>query len=226
MRITYSIVAVCMVVFLLQNMAYSLYCTTPLSDMCIISYTPDGQIEKTDPITYHFSLVPENAFSGEVWQFFTYIFLHAGPLHLMFNMFVLLIFGGVVEHALGEKRFLILYFASGIGGALLHIFLTGVSDTLLIGASGSIFGVLAAYGFMFPKNKIIVFPIPFPLPSWIAVVGIAVLEFIVGLLGLEAGVANFGHLGGILTGALLVYYWKRQKPRNIYARRKYEFFWE
>ncbi len=216
MRITAFLIGVCIIVFTVQVISEIMFCQNS-GNICI---------EGIDPFTYTFSLIPINALHGAWWQFITYMFLHGGIGHLMFNMFVLFLFGSVVEHALGKKRFLLLYIISGIGAAFLHIVLSGVSYTIMLGASGAIFGILAAYGFMFPRNKIIVFPIPFPLPAWIAVVGIAILEFLIGVYGLESGVANFGHLGGILTGAVLVYYWKHKKPKSIWERRRYEFFWE
>ena len=216
MRLTAAIVAINVAVFIVQAISASIYC--PMG-FC----TQDG----IDPFTYTFSLVPENAIGGgQVWQFVTYMFLHGGVEHIFFNMFVLIIFGGVVEQALGARRYITLYLAAGIGSAFLHVALTGMSDVVMLGASGAIFGVLAAYGFMFPHNRIIVFPIPIPLPSWIVIIGIAALEFLLGFYSLEPGIANFGHLGGLITGFFLVYYWKRRKPRDTSQRRSYEFFWE
>ncbi len=215
MRVTYAILAITILAFIGQSISYSLYCPGP---QCI---------EGADPFTYQFSLVPSEAIlHGHVWQFVTYMFMHGGAFHIMFNMFVLLIFGGVVEQALGEKRFLALYLISGIGGALMHIGLTGISDVVMLGASGAIFGVLAAYGFMFPSSRIIIFPIPVPLPSWIAIIAIAGLQFLFGFFNLEEGIANFGHLGGIVTGAILTWFWRRRRPRSRHERMAYEFFWQ
>jgi membrane associated rhomboid family serine protease len=208
------LITISIVVFVVQAFFEGMYCP----GMC-----PEG----VDPFTYSFSLVPQNAINGgQFYQFVTYMFLHGGSIHILFNMFVLLIFGGVVEQALGIRRYITLYLVSGIGAAFLHVALTGISDVVMLGASGAVFGILAAYGFMFPSNRIIVFPIPVPLPSWIAIIGIAILEFILGVYSLESGIANFGHLGGIITGAALVYYWKGIKPRDVHEKRRYEFFWE
>jgi membrane associated rhomboid family serine protease len=174
-----------------------------------------------------FALKPSMALGGAWWQFLTYMFLHGGAMHIALNMFMLFIFGEVMEQALGEVRYLTLYLASGLGSALTYIMLMGVTSLPMLGASGAVFGVLAAYGLMFPKNKIWVPIFLVPLPAFTVVILLAGLEFMLGFLGLEPGIANFGHFGGIVTGILMTYYWKRMsRPRGLNERRKYEFFWE
>jgi membrane associated rhomboid family serine protease len=177
-----------------------------------------------------FALTPELAInSGYVWQFVTYMFLHGGFMHITFNMFVLFMFGTVIEHSLGEKKYLVLYFASGVGSALFYILLMGISDIPMLGASGAIFGILAAYGFMFPKNTVFVFP-GIPVPAILAVVGLAAFELFSGIMGTQPGIANFGHLGGIITGIMIMFYWKqsitKRVSRSSDARREFEYFWE
>ncbi len=175
-----------------------------------------------------FALTPTMALGGAWWQFITYMFLHGGPMHIALNMFMLFIFGEVMEQALGEVRYITLYIASGLGSALTYILLMGVTSVPMLGASGAVFGILAAYGLMFPKNKIWV-PIPFivPLPAFTVVILLAVMEFALGFFGLEKGIANFGHFGGIVTGILITWYWKKtSRPRDVAERRSYEFFWE
>lgn len=179
-----------------------------------------------------FALAPDLAFSGAWWQFFTYMFLHGGPMHIGINMFILFMFGEIVERALGWLRYLTLYIVSGLGSALIYIFLTLTLDpsmigTTMLGASGAVFGVIAAYGLMFPKEKIWIPPIPVALPAFTVVILFAVVEFAIGFFGLEQGIANFGHLGGILTGAFMTWYWKNtSRPRNVNERRNFEFYWE
>lgn len=180
------------------------------------------------PFTSLFWLVPSEALSGAWWQFITYMFMHGGAMHIMINMFVLFIFGVTIENALGERRYLTLYLISGIGSAFLYLLLMGISDIPMLGASGAVFGVMAAFGFMFPKEKIIIFPIPYAIPSYIAILAIAGLELFLGVTGFEPGIANFGHLGGLLTGFGLTYYWKSRRPKksDVRAVRDYQFFWE
>jgi membrane associated rhomboid family serine protease len=171
-----------------------------------------------------FALTPNLVFqNGWFWQFFTYMFLHGGIMHITLNMFVLFMFGMVIEYTLGSKKFLYLYFISGIGSALFYIALTGASDITMLGASGAVFGVLTAYGFMFPKNIILVFP-GIPVPAFMAVIGFAALELIAGVFGMEPGIANFGHFGGIITGVILMLYWKRRAFEK--NPREFEYFWE
>lgn len=181
----------------------------------------------------YFALTPVDALSGSYWQFLSYMFLHAtfdrlGNIyffHIGMNMFVLLIFGSVVERTLGQNRFLALYFISGVGSAILHILLTGVSTVPMLGASGAVFGILTAYGILFPKNWIIMFP-GIPMPAILAVVVFAFMELFFGVFGMEEGIANFGHLGGILTGAALILYWKKFKKTDEDVLGNFEFFWE
>ena len=140
-------------------------------------------------------------------------------------MFVFLIFGMAVEDALGTRKFLTLYFTSGVGAALFWLLITmGATDIPLVGASGAVFGVVAAYGFMFPKNWILVFFVP--VPAMLAIVLLAAMEIVFGVFGLQQGVANFGHLGGMITGILLMLIWKYMKGKVPIEERTFEFIWE
>lgn len=183
-----------------------------------------------DAFVQMFSLTPVIALGGAWWQFFTYMFLHADPLHITLNMFALFMFGIVVERALGWKKYIFLYIASGIGSAVFYIFLTltflpGEMTILMLGASGAVYGVLAAFGFMFPKEVIYLYFIPIPAMS--AVFIFAAVELIAGVTGIMPGIANFGHLGGIITSALIILAWKYiSKPKGESELRNYQFYWE
>jgi len=184
-----------------------------------------------DPwFTDMFAMRPVDALGGNWWQFLTYMFLHADPLHIFLNMFVLFMFGVVMERALGWKKYIFLYLISGIGSALFYIFLTltflpGEMSVLMLGASGAVYGILAAFGFMFPKEVIYVYFIPLPAIS--AVFIFAAIELIAGITGIMPGIANFGHLGGIITSAFLMLAWKYTfRPKNERDLRQYQFFWE
>jgi len=179
--------------------------------------------------TEMFALTPAFAVEGGYWQFISYMFLHSlySPIHILLNMFVLGIFGMPVEHRLGWKNFLLLYFIAGLGSAFLYILITGDAMVMMLGASGAVFGVLAAYGILFPKNWIMVFFIPLPAP--VAVIAITAFELVVGIFGILPGIANFGHIGGIVTGVLFVLIWlrvKRKVPVEDRLPRNYEFIWE
>jgi len=175
------------------------------------------------PFTQLVALTPVLALSGMYWQFVTYMFAHGSITHLGLNMLALFIFGSIMERVLGKRRYVILYFVSGIVSALLHIVLSGVSDVPLLGASGAIFAVLTAYAFKFPRNIVFIFP-GIPLPAALLVVFFAIFEFASGLFGFEPGIANFGHLGGILAGVLIMLYWRRGDKGH--PDEGYEFVWE
>ena len=175
-------------------------------------------------LTEVIELTPTLAIGGMYWQFFTYMFAHATISHVGFNMLALFIFGGVMENVLGWKKYLTLYIISGLGSGLFHIMLTGISDIPMLGASGAVFAVLTAYAFRFPKNWIIIFP-GIPVPAALMVVGFAFFEFFSGLFGLEPGIANFGHLGGIIFGLMIMYYWRYMEKKNP-REQDFEFVWE
>lgn len=185
------------------------------------------QILFSPAFTDLFALTPADALEGKYWQFITYMFLHGGSLHILLNMFVLAIFGPGVENQLGWKRFLILYFLAGLGSAFLYILLTENFLFTLIGASGAVFGVLTAYGFLFPRNVILLFFVP--MPAIVAVIAITAFELFAGIFNLLPGIANFGHIGGIVVSVLLMLFWKftaKKIPVEEREPQSYEFAWE
>lgn len=176
MNLTLLIISVTVLVFLLQTMMPGL--------------------------TAAFSLNPAQAFAGSYWQFLTYMFLHANLPHLFLNMFALLIFGLAAEEAMGRKNFLLLYIISGLGSAFLHIAIEGVSNIPLLGASGAVFGIMTAYGILFPKN--VIFAMGIPMPALFAVVFFAAIQLFFGVFSTGSSIAYFGHLGGIITGIVFM----------------------
>lgn len=135
------------------------------------------------------------------WQLVTYQFLHGGFWHLFFNMFALWMFGSELNYLWGSRRFLTYYLLSGIGGGILNLL---VNDAPTIGASGAIMGVLVAYGMTFPDRPVMIFPLFIPIPAKIFVIIYAALDLLSGLTSTDSGVAHFAHLGGALTGFLLL----------------------
>lgn len=147
-----------------------------------------------------------------VWQLFTYAFLHAGLLHIGFNMFALYMFGRDVEWTLGTRYFLALYFGSVLAaaGAQLAVvtFTAGGGVYPTIGASGGVFGILLAFGMLFPRRIIVLLIPPIPMPAKYFVLIYGLLELFNGVAGTWEGVAHFAHLGGML-GAFLVLRFRR-----------------
>ena len=153
-----------------------------------------------------------NAPEFHSYQFVTYMFLHAGFGHLFSNMFALWMFGRTLEYELGSQRFLTYYMVCGIGAALIQI---GVASLLgenltLLGASGAVFGLLLAFGVLHPNNMIYIIPLPFPIKAKWFVVGYAVLEIALGWSPINTGVAHFAHVGGMLWGLALLFWWRKQ----------------
>ena len=145
-----------------------------------------------------------------VWQLVTYGFLHGGVVHLAFNMFALYMFGGAMELVVGPRRYLAYYFVCVIAAAIAQLLVTAMLGGLYptVGASGGVFGLLLAYAVYFPHNKVMLLFPPIPIPSRVFVVIYAVIELVLGVTGSQAGVAHFAHLGGLVGGAAMLYYWR------------------
>ena len=172
------------------------------------------------------------------FQLVTYMFMHGSFAHLFFNMFALWMFGNTLENIWGPNRFLLFYFVCGIGAGLVqelvqyiqyattlqaytsvnmhgHIIPMGEYLNLLttVGASGAVYGILLAFGMMFPNSTLyIYFAIPIKAKWFVLIYG--VIELFSGLGGAADGVAHFAHLGGMLFGLILILYWK--KKGNLY----------
>ena len=218
-----------------------------------------------------------------IWQFFTYMFMHADFGHIFFKMFALWMFGAVVENVWGGRRFLVYYLLTGIGAAacqylivyfqvggdvaLLNAFLDApsvdtyrtlaencsaaglkpvlknnlqyllahpgmeslnelvevtaeVKDSFLnsyniIGASGAVFGILLAFGMMFPNSEIYLYFL-LPIKAKWFVLGYGLLELIYGVTGTADGVAHFAHLGGMIVGLIIILLWRKKDKNNYY----------
>ena len=148
------------------------------------------------------------------WQIVSYAFLHGSVMHLFFNMLGLWMFGGELERLWGPKRFLQFFFASVLTAALTQLLVAALSGAHYptVGASGGLFGLLLAFGMMFP-NRIIMplFP-PIPMKAKIFVAVFGGLELLFGVTGTMEGVAHFAHLGGMLGGFLMIRYWQGRSP--------------
>ncbi|WP_022836463.1 rhomboid family intramembrane serine protease [Salisaeta longa] len=145
-----------------------------------------------------------------VWQLVSYSFLHGGFGHLLFNMFALWMFGVQIENKWGSQRFATFYFVCVVGAALVHLLFVE-APVPTIGASGGVFGVLLAFGMMFPNRPIYLYFL-FPIKAKWLVIGLGALELFSGISGTQAGVANFAHLGGMLFGFGLIQYWRGKLP--------------
>jgi len=147
-----------------------------------------------------FGLVPADALPRlHLWQFATYMFLHGGFWHLFFNMFALWMFGSEIETLWGRRAFLTYYFVTGLGGGLTYTLTSWGSTAPLVGASGAIFGLLLAYGLLFPDREILLyFLIPIKARYFVLLFGL--LELLAAWLGSGGNIGHFAHLGGMLFG--------------------------
>jgi len=153
-----------------------------------------------------FGMTPGLIFSKfQFWQFFTYMFIHGGPWHIIMNMFFLWMFGCEVERALGTREFLKYYFICGVGAGFFHLLFNFNSTIPVIGASGAIFGVMAAFAILFPERVItllLFLVLPVQLKAKYLVMIFAGIQLLYGIFGGSDGIAYFAHLGGMAVGFL------------------------
>ncbi|GAB1397573.1 MAG TPA: rhomboid family intramembrane serine protease [Saprospiraceae bacterium] len=149
------------------------------------------------------------------YQILTHMFMHGGFTHILFNMFSLAMFGPPVEARIGPKKFLFYYLFCGVGAAILQLFVIYLEFGFtpvqygMLGASGAIFGILAAFGWYFPNVQMqMIFP-PVAMRAKYMVILFGVLELVMGVGGYAQGIAHFAHIGGAVFGLLLILYWRK-----------------
>ena len=173
-------------------------------------------------------------------QLFTYMFMHANFQHIFFNMFAVWMFGRVLEHTWGPRRFLFYYIVCGIGAGLVQELVqyihyvtelsmydsVNMGGTIIpmaqylnymttVGASGAVFAILLAFGMLFPNQQLFIFPLPVPIKAKYFVIGYAVIELTLGISNNASdNVAHFAHLGGMIFGLVLILYWKKKDRNN------------
>jgi membrane associated rhomboid family serine protease len=165
------------------------------------------------PIAQLFALWPLGSPEFKPWQLITYAFLHGSVAHIFFNMFALFMFGRALELYWGARRLVMFYMVCVLTAALTQLLAqrgAGVNEEV-IGASGGIFGILLAFAWYFPRQRIILLFPPIPMPAWLFVTLYGLLELFFGVTGTEAGVAHFAHLGGMAGGALCILYWRMRR---------------
>ncbi len=136
-----------------------------------------------------------------LWQPFTYLFLHDGFFHILFNLFALWMFGSDLERLWGGRKFLFYFFLCGVGAAVFDVLVQPSSRIPTIGNSGAIFGILLAFGVLWPDRPIFLWFVVPVKAKWF-VIGIGAIEFLSELGGAQSGIAHLAHLGGMLVGYL------------------------
>jgi len=173
-------------------------------------------------ITLYLGLVPLLVWKKFfLWQLFTYIFLHGGISHILFNLLALWMFGGELESYWGSGKFLRYFLFCGIGAGICTVVFSPYQVIPVVGASGAIYGILLAFGWLFPNRPIYMyFIVPIPAKYFVIIFGL--IELYLSIEGTGGGVAHLTHLGGLIFGILyMAYPTIRQKLRREYYRRKW-----
>ena len=199
---------------------------------------PRVGIDLTALLGLHFPLAPD----FNIIQLVSYMFMHAGFSHIFFNMFAVFMFGRVLENVWGPKRFLIFYMVTGIGAGIIQelTWLYDFRDVIsapqeminigggriltkpefydlfvTVGASGAVFGILLAFGMLFPNVPLYLMFIPIPIKAKYFVIFYGLAELTMGVANFSGdSVAHFAHLGGMLFGYVLIKYWKNKDFKN------------
>jgi membrane associated rhomboid family serine protease len=138
-------------------------------------------------------------------------------MHLAVNLLAMYMFGAEIERAWGARRYAVYYFVSVIGAAVAQLVVLsyqGAPPYPTLGASGGVFGLLLAFGMMYPRRIILLIFPPIPMPAWLFVTLYGILELVLGVTGTQAGVAHFAHLGGMAAGFALIMYWRATTRRR------------
>jgi membrane associated rhomboid family serine protease len=181
-------------------------------------------------LTSKIALYPVSDPDFKPYQIATHMFAHASYagnafqyhivfFHILFNMFGLFMFGRILENVWGAKRFLFFYLACGVGAAAAHLLMQFAlgGNASAVGASGAVMGVFVAFAYLFPNTELMIVPIPIPIKAkWICLVYI-LLDLFGGIGQLQGdNIAHFAHLGGALTGFLIVLFWNKTNRKTLY----------
>lgn len=169
-------------------------------------------------LTYRLMLWPLQSEFFEPYQIATHMFAHGGLTHVGFNMLGLYIFGVKLENIWGPKRFLFFYLACGIGAAALHLLmqLGGYGVGPALGASGAVMGVVVGFAYLFPNTEFMGLFIPIALKAkWMAILYVA-LDLFGGFARTSDGIGHFAHVGGAITGFILVLIWNKTNRKTFY----------
>lgn len=163
-----------------------------------------------DPFTGLISLWPIGTGNFAPYQFFTYMFAHGGMMHIFFNMFALASFGPILEHFWGDRKFLSFYMITGVGAGVLYAvvnyFLFPGAGGIMLGASGALYGILMAFGMVFPNLEIMLLFPPIPIKAKYMVFLMGGLTYFMDRSG---SVAHLAHFGGALVGFILITFWRK-----------------
>ena len=188
--------------------------------------------DKKDGLTFFLTsklgLYPVNSPEFRPYQVATHMFSHStytypqGSIvfyHILFNLFTLFMFGRILENVWGAKKFLIFYLACGVGAAVTHLIMQYVQGggSIAVGASGAIMGVMAAFAYLFPNTELYIMLIPVPVKAKWAMLGLAAIDLFGGIASFGGdNIAHFAHLGGALTGIIMILIWNKTNRKTLY----------
>ncbi len=201
--------------------------------------------DKQFDLTSKLGMWPVQSSHFQPYQLFTHMFAHSPALfgHILFNMFGLWMFGRVLENVWGPKRFLFFYLACGVGAALTHLCVQYFQyepvaelirqaqqageyevaayyanmPTYVVGASGAVMGILAGFALLFPNTELYIMLIPIPIKAKWAILGLIALDLFGGIYQAEGdNIAHYAHLGGALTGFIIVLIWNKTNRKTLY----------
>jgi len=173
--------------------------------------------QQTLNITGYLVLFPISDPNFKIYQVITHMFAHGSFGHILFNMFALFTFGRILENVWGPKRFLNFYLICGIGAAVFHLiveYLQG-TDSVALGASGAIMGVAVAFAYTFPNTELFILFLPIPIKAKWLIGAYVVYDVVFGITGGD-NIAHFAHLGGALTGFILMLIWNKSDKKRFY----------
>ena len=185
----------------------------------VLVWIAQKAFDPTYGLTYWLALWPIGHEMFRPYQVATHMFAHGPLFHILFNMFGLYMFGKILENVWGAKRFLFFYIACGVGAAIAHLVVQYFTGTVsfAVGASGAVMGIFAAFAYLFPNTELFIMFIPFPVKAKYAVIGLAAIDLFGGVARFSNdNVAHFAHLGGALTGFILVLIWNKRNRRRFY----------
>jgi membrane associated rhomboid family serine protease len=168
-------------------------------------------LSNTIDLDRYLDLYPIGTPNFKPHQFITYMFMHADLSHIFLNMLGVYMFGSILENIWGAKRFINFYLLCGLGAAALQLAISSFNNefTILLGASGSVFGLLVAFAMMFPNTELQLYFI-IPVKAKYLVIGYSLFELYNGFFAND-NVAHFAHLGGLAVGIIMMLIWKRNK---------------
>lgn len=204
---------------ILANAAFFLYAMSLSESQLLIFTLRNAVIPRAffEPVWAIYNGIKPN----DYWPFVTYMFMHGGWLHILLNMWALYIFGAALEDRLGHLSFILFYFACGMIAGLTHVYLNRQSSLPLVGASGAVSGLIAAYAAFFPRQKLIFFiffvPIPIPIPALFFAMAFFVIQAYQGITSLidpaqGGSIAWWAHIGGFIAGLVLTPFFAKLSP--------------